>query len=564
MRRPPTAEPRLVSVLKNVMKVPSTLPHTNARVLIIDDDAPCVRGLLSLLKKEGYPLTLGMTDPTKALAELPDIQPSLILLDWHMDVMGGWQVLEILHKELPPALVPPVIVLTADSCPMVRKSALEAGASDFLTKPIDATEALLRIRNLLNLRNLHEHVQSENRRLEEIVQIRTDKLQQTIAELKELQQQVISEERMRAFTTMAGGVAHDFNNTLTIIRGYSELYSLRPELEADPEETRKAFEVIALAAKDAGEIVRRLGTFCRPFRSEEEERTLVDLNQLITEAIDLSRPKWMTQCQAKGIHVELKTELQNVPKITASAAELREIIINLIFNAVDAMPQGGSIILRTRTEGENVVLETQDTGTGMTAETRRRCLEPFYTTKGERGTGLGLAIIYGIVQRHHGTIRIHSELNHGTCISIFLPRASEAPPSESTQLDAPKVAPLRILLVDDDPSVCSVIRRFLETDDHAVEVALNGCEALEKFSGGQFDVVITDRVMPKMSGEQLATAIHEISPTARIVLLTGFEPGRKPAGIDCSISKPVTIDALRTALFETLSNTPSPSQDVRL
>jgi CheY-like chemotaxis protein len=367
--------------------------------------------------------------------------------------------------------------------------------------------------------------------------------------LKAVQQQVIEQDRMRALAAMAGGVAHDFNNSLMVIRGFSELYGTdQAKPTSSAAEMHEAFDTIALASHDAGEIVRRLREFYQPFNEPVEVRQSVSLNSLVEESVELTRPKWETQTRAAGVCVSMKLDLEKEPKILVAPSEIREVMINLIFNAVDAMPQGGQIIVRTRSTDDQVSIEIEDTGTGMTETTRQRCLEPFYTTKGDRGTGLGLSIIYGILHRHEGTIRIKSELNQGTCMTISLPMNTSHPSTSPALSGQPVPRHLRILVVDDDPTICSVVSLFLESDKHRVTVAGNGCEALEKFNNAEFDVVITDRVMPKMSGDQLAVAIRNIKPQIPIILLTGFEAGNAPQEVNLLLSKPATLNSLRGAI----------------
>jgi signal transduction histidine kinase len=530
------------------MNTQQQMAGRKAKILIVDDEAANVRGLMRLLEGEGYELCVGLVDAATAVAEFINIQPDLLLLDWHMEPMSGREVIHALREKFSETFLPPIIVLTADCCPETKQEALSEGASDFLAKPFDHSEVLLRIRNLLRLRRLVEQVESEKQRLEEIVFDRTSELRQKIDELKEVQQQVIEQDRMRSLAAMAGGVAHDFNNSLMVIRGFSELYGSSQTGEPTVAEMREAFDTIALAAHDAGEIVRRLRTFYQPFNSPVEERVGVSLNQLVRESVDLTRPKWETQTRAAGLCVSIQLDLEGDPTVFAAPSEIREVLINLLFNAVDAMPQGGQIIVRTRPAGGRILVEVEDTGTGMTEVTKRRCLEPFYTTKGDRGTGLGLAIIYGILHRHGGSIGIETELNHGTCMTLSLPVTAVNP--MITEAPARTLhEKLRILMVDDDPLICSVVSRFLEGDEHRVTVAANGCDALEKFTSEEFDVVITDRVMPKMSGDQLAVAIRSIRPHAPIILLTGFETQRVPRQVDYLLSKPTTIESLRDALY---------------
>ncbi|HYR59606.1 MAG TPA: PAS domain S-box protein, partial [Chthoniobacteraceae bacterium] len=226
-------------------------------------------------------------------------------------------------------------------------------------------------------------------------------LQAALANLKTTQQQVIQQERLRALGQMASGIAHDFNNALVPILGFSELLLLSPAVLADRQKTAKYLETIQTAAKDAASVVSRLREFYRP-NKEDREFAPVSLKRLVEQSITLTKPKWKDQAQASGATVGIALDLEPVPPIAGEESALREVLTNLIFNAVDAMPDGGTITLRTRRVGDFATLEISDTGTGMSEETRARCLEPFYSTKGERGTGLGLSMVFGIVQRHSG------------------------------------------------------------------------------------------------------------------------------------------------------------------
>ncbi|MBI1926084.1 response regulator [Candidatus Poribacteria bacterium] len=242
-----------------------------------------------------------------------------------------------------------------------------------------------------------------------------------------------------------------------------------------------------------------------------------------------------------------------MPPIAGNEAELREMLTNLIFNAVDSMPQGGTVTFRTYVEElQYVVMAVSDTGIGMTEEVRQRCLEPFFTTKGERGTGLGLSMVYGIVQRHEGTIEIESEEGQGTTFRIRLPIYTQG--HEQVQ-DVAETSghPLHVLVVDDEPLVREIITEFLKREGHTFETAANGREGLEKFQTSLFNLVITDRAMPEMSGDQFAAAIKAITPHKLIIMLTGFgqlmnATGELPEGVDVVLTKPIASPALRRAI----------------
>jgi len=399
---------------------------------------------------------------------------------------------------------------------------------------------------------------SERKRADQELRDSKQRLEEALAELKTAQGQVIQQERLRALGTMASGVAHDFNNALAAILGFTELLLHRPENLEDKTKARRYLQMMNTAAQDAGNVVNRLREFYR-HREAGEVLVPVDLNNLVREAIDLTQPKWKTQGEARGVAVRAETDLAEIPTVLGDAAGLREALTNLIFNAVDAMPDGGVITLRTRCAGGRVTLEVSDTGTGMTEEVRRRCLEPFFTTKGERGTGLGLSMVYGIVERHEGTIDIRTEVGQGTAFVLTLPARVEPPPAPVPAETGPAQAvSKRVLLVDDEELVRKILNEFLLGDGHCVELASNGRDALEKFRRGRFDLAIVDRAMPDMSGDQVAATVKQSAPDLPVIMLTGFgtmmeAAGELPPGVDLILSKPVTIAHLRDAMARAIA-----------
>ncbi|MBI1926092.1 response regulator [Candidatus Poribacteria bacterium] len=402
-------------------------------------------------------------------------------------------------------------------------------------------------RDITERMQAEKELQESNRRLEEALE-----------ELRATQQQVIRQERLYALGTMASGIAHDFNNALSPILGFTEMLLDCPDMLDDKGRVIHALQMMNIAAKDAANTVRHLREFYRP-REANENFQPCDLNQLVGVAISLTQPRWKAQAEAKGIPLCLKTDLQPIPLIAGVEVELREVLINLIFNAVDAMPDGGTITLRTRLDGNHVTLEVSDTGIGMTEEVKQHCLEPFFSTKGERGTGLGLAMVYGIIQRHRGTIAIESELGVGTTVHICLPVPKGQGAADNGRAAKVVSGPLHVLVVDDEPLVTEIIADYLTGDGHTVETATDGWDALEKFQKGWFDFVITDQAMPGMSGDRLAAVIKRIAPTKPIILLTGFgdlmnEAGEKPANVDFIVSKPITLSMFREVLHQVNSS----------
>jgi len=373
----------------------------------------------------------------------------------------------------------------------------------------------------------------------------------TEAELQLAQKHIFEQEKLRVLGQMVSGIAHDFNNALSPIIGFSELLLKHPEKLADRELVLKQLRIINTCATDAAQTVRQMREFSRP-RAAQDMFQLLDVNNLVRQTIELTQQRWKDQAQATGRTIHIVTDLQPVAPVVGEESAIRELLANLIFNAVDALPVGGTITLGTMLEDAAVRLTVSDNGIGMTEEVRRRCLEPFFTTKGTAGTGLGLAMVQGIVKRHNGTVEIESQLGHGTTFIIHLPLKQKQLPAIPPEVPA-LARSLRVLVVDDEPLVRAIAEAWLIEDGHTVAVATNGMEALTRLKTGKFDLMITDKSMPDLNGEQLAIAISESVPGLPIILMTGFGDLMKaademPPCINEILSKPLTQASLRAAL----------------
>jgi signal transduction histidine kinase/DNA-binding response OmpR family regulator len=389
-------------------------------------------------------------------------------------------------------------------------------------------------------------------------------LEHSLARIKQMTQQIIQQERLRALGQMADGIAHDFNNNLAMIVGFSELLLRRPDDLANPEKVRSNLQMIRSVAGEAAKVITRLRDFSRR-REEDEVLVPVDLNQLVERSIRLTEPRWRTQAHTAGATIRVETDLQPLPPVVGDAADLQDALASLIDNAVDAMPRGGTLTIRSRTEGQHARLEVCDTGVGMSDEVRQRCFEPFFTTKSEQAAGLGLSVVYAAVQRHGGNVEVQSAVNQGTTFVVRLPIATSAPVVVSIP-SAPvegSRASRRVLLVEDEAALRRILTEFLTIDRHVVERATNGQEALDKFLANlaqddpsvRFDLVITDLAMPQMSGDRLAMAIKKVSPNTPIILLTGLgemlrASGEQPEGVDLVVAKPISIAALQKAIAQ--------------
>ena len=392
-------------------------------------------------------------------------------------------------------------------------------------------------------------------------------LQQAYDELRQTQQAVMQQESLRALGQMASGIAHDINNAISPIALYTELL-LESESSLSPA-GRESLETIQRAIDDVAQTVARMREFYRD-RETEVSFEAMDLNRLVRQVVDLTRARWSDMPQKLGIVIRVKTELApDLPRVGGSESEVREALTNLVFNAVDAMPEGGDLVLRTRIAVPSPAnselspmlaqVEVSDSGVGMDEETLRRCVEPFYTTKGERGTGLGLAMVYGIAKRHSAEVDIESQEGGGTTVRLsFLPFQGGDSQAEIPAQGYHGRRGLQILAIDDDPLVLRALREALLIDGHEVTTASDGREGIEVFRAAlaterSFDVVATDLGMPYVDGRRVAMFVKSESPSTLVLMLTGW--GRRllvddeiPAHVDHLLPKPPKLRQLRDIL----------------
>jgi len=381
-------------------------------------------------------------------------------------------------------------------------------------------------------------------------------LKQTLKELKQAQDQIIQTEKLRAMGEMASGVAHDFNNVLAVILGNIQLLLYQLD-HLTPEELRERLGIIERSSKDGAETVRRIQEFTGVRR--DKEFVPLSINEIIVEVISITQPRWKDQSQKKGIQIDLVRKLEDVPLIVGNPSELREVLTNILFNAVDAMPAGGRIALSTDRQEDRVEVRIADTGIGMTEEVKRKVFDPFFTTKGVTNSGLGMSVSYGIVKRHGGEILVDSEPGKGTTFVLRLPTCLG---EEETEIRSAKpvkkeIPCVRILVIDDEQSVRDILSRMLRTKGHEVVVASSGEEGIDRFRSEKFDMVFTDLGMPRISGWEVGKAIKEINPKVPIAMITGWgmEMNREKmsgSGIDLVVSKPFDFDQVIELISEAI------------
>jgi len=379
-----------------------------------------------------------------------------------------------------------------------------------------------------------------------------------VTEKKKMEEQLLQTEKLRAVGEMASGVAHDFNNALAAILGNTQLllYSVQDD------EQKESLRTIEKVAKDSAQTVRRLQDFTR--RKVHREFYKLDVNSIVKDAIEMTKPRWRDESQSKGIGIEMVSDFQEIAPVSGSASELREVITNMVFNAIEAMPEGGKIEIRTFQREEKDYIQISDTGAGIKEEVRKKIFEPFFTTKPFSNTGLGLSMSYGIIKRMGGEIEVESKVGQGATFTISLPISFEA--MEETMAITPSPPPvtkkrekIRILVIDDEESVRSVLSRILTQVKHQVDVAKDGEEGIKLFHEGEFDIVLTDLGMPGMSGWDVCREIKKMSPQTPVGMITGWgmeigEEKMKEAELDFLISKPFDFKQIVNTVAKTVES----------
>jgi PAS domain S-box-containing protein len=374
-----------------------------------------------------------------------------------------------------------------------------------------------------------------------------------ITEQKQERERAARADKLRALGQLASGVAHDFNNSLAAILGRAQLILRR----VHDDELIRSLGVIVTAAEDAAATVRRIQTFAR--KSSVAEMELLDIGGLLRDAVEITRTRWENEARARGRIIDVVLSGGEGFFTRGNASEMREVFVNLIVNAVDAMPLGGKLTICCKRKGDRIQLRFADTGTGMEEEVRERIFEPFYTTKGVNGTGLGLSVSYGIIERHDGTISVSSKLGEGTTFHIDLPfddSSQQMIAANDATVNAP--ASLSVLVVDDEEVVRETLAEMLADLDHKVVTAQSGRDAVEKIGIDDFDIVFTDLAMPEMDGWETAREIRKQKPELPVVLVTGYGATAQPpsgevdlvAGI---IGKPFDFDQVTGTIARVLT-----------
>jgi signal transduction histidine kinase len=505
------------------------------RVLLVEDDES-IRGLVAeLLTDRGHEV-VACALASRAWEEVEREPFPLAIVDWMLP--GAMDGLELCRRIRASAASARTAVLMMTARTHDLAAVLEAGADDYLPKPFDIAGLETRL-------SIAERY-AERRAAEAEAALQAERRAAMLAQA----------EKLGALGQMASGLAHDLNQGLGIIAGYSELAQreLRRELP-DRVSLQEALSLIGQAAVEGGQRIAQLLTFARR-QQEEGDATSIQLSAILAEVAQLTAPRWRDAAQAEGRPIRVQVRVEGDVLVRGWRAVLRQALTNLVLNAVDALPEGGTIELVARKEAHSAIVEVADSGTGMPPEVRSRVFEPFFTTKGELGTGLGLAQVRAAVEQHGGVIDLESEPGRGTTFRLRLPLDSPVSPASRAPLAPPTEAgrPQRVLVVDDEPRLSHMASLMLRQEGHQVATAASGEEALVRMQAESFEVVVTDLGLGTgMNGWELARQVRVGWPETRVVLATGWAPSidsdqARATGIRAVVAKPYRMSDLRRAL----------------
>ena len=388
----------------------------------------------------------------------------------------------------------------------------------------------------------------------EALRVSNEQLEEALQKLQRAQMQIVQQERILALKQISSGMMRDFNEALTPIISIAEMLKSHEDVPPSPPDLKEYVSVIHDSATRALNVIKQLASFFSPH--DNSPMLAVRLPEVVDKALALTRPLWKEQQEAENVRINVVRELESVDPIEGDFDSLVEMMTNLIINAVDAMPTGGELRLGTRMEKGEVLFLMQDSGVGMDEKTAQCCFEPFFTTKPE-AAGMGLAVVSGTVMRHKGNVDIESEPGEGTTLTMQFP--SRAPfcrvETAATTVVSEDLPKLRILVVDDDLNVSRVLGRLLRVEGHTVTTASSGSEGLQAFKEGTFDLLLTDRAMPDMNGDELARQVKEMAPDTPVLMITGFgssmkEKGRHPEHVDKILNKPYSQNELFSAIAQ--------------
>ena len=438
---------------------------------------------------------------------------------------------------------------------------------DFTKDDINFLQSIANIITFaLKRKRLEDDLKVLNKSLEIRVVDRTDQLSQKneelifeISERKRMEKTLLQSEKLKALGVMSSGVAHEFNNILAIIMGYAQLMR---QGYGDHKKLGKGIGVIIEAAKDGAEIVRRM----QEFTNQQKDTTkfaLVDMVDMIKQAIDYTMPKWKHMAQAKGLDYQIdQANLKKIPAVNGNPSELKEVLVNIINNALDAMPEGGTLAFSTWKKNRTVYVRISDTGEGMYEDVLMKIFDPFFSTKLPTGSGLGLSAAYGIMIRHGGTIKVESEVGNGSTFILSFPMAEEHS-GQSISSESPFYLTensLSILIVDDEEYVCEFLSEFFTEEGHTVQKTCSGKEAIHLLNHTSFDLLLCDLVMPDVTGREVIKTLETLDRKPKVGIITGWnytadDADKEDLKVDFIVKKPIDFEELVKHIHDVFSLT---------
>ncbi len=375
-----------------------------------------------------------------------------------------------------------------------------------------------------------------------------------LTERKKMEEVILQSEKLKSIETITAGVSHEFNNILAIITGNVQMLEMK---YSDDKQLTERLQTIGKATKDGEEITNRMLKFAKTGKGTAEFEP-VDIRELIKQSIAFTMPRWKNMAQSNGINYQIDIDgIKEVAAVLCNSTEIREVLINIINNALDAMPGGGSISFSTWNGDDTVFASVSDTGEGMSEEVVRRIFDPFFTTKGVVGTGLGMSMAYGIITRHDGKIEVESELGKGSTFTLEFPvtKNTVIPIASSNHEPDTKSKALSILVVDDEVNICEVLNAYLSSGGHRVKTVDNGADAIDITTRERFDLVLCDMAMPHVCGNDVVKALNRLDKRPKIGIITGWDVKPKPTdyediNIDFIIKKPFNFKALTKHINE--------------
>ena len=517
------------------------------RILIVDDTPTNIRVLVPILMEHGKFQINISNNGRDALKLLEKVKPDLILLDIMMPELDGFETCRLI-KEDDTLKDIPIIFLTAKNETEDLAKGFALGAADFVSKPFNSVELMARVKTHIELKQNRDLLKTT---LENLVRKRTEQLEKETVEKLKLKDQLLQSQKMEAIGQLAGGVAHDFNNQLGGIIGSAELIKHYTK----EEKITKYADLILSAAQSSANLTKQLLAFAR---KGKETSMPVDLNKTIMQITQLLQ-------RSLDKKINLVHDFQSYNTFTiGDPTQLENAILNIAINAGHAMPEGGELKFSTSIQDieENspynvpadcyACVQISDTGTGMSKEVMERIFEPFFTTKEkDKGTGLGLSATYGTIQQHGGIIDVESEVGKGSTFTILLPASQEKNLNDfNSGRKLNNLSSTNVLLIDDEEVILFTVSEILSALNCNVTTANNGERGIEiyKEDPDAYDVIILDKIMPRMNGMEVYLKLKEIKPDVKVILASGYSEEQAQeildAGVSAFIRKPYTMSTL--------------------